>query len=135
MRALRGFLIKPRKRIWGRFGFVDAFSENWYSRTYLAINQGPIVAMIENYRSGLLWNLLMSAPEVRLGLTRLGFTSPHLNDGLPQAGRPKRIGTSELFVGVGKVSAKQKAASRFGSAPGSVLIREARHGRSCGGLD
>ncbi|WP_244421602.1 glucoamylase family protein [Allomesorhizobium alhagi] len=52
MRALRGFLTKPRKRIWGRFGFVDAFCEgrNWYFRTYLAINQGPIIAMIENHQ-------------------------------------------------------------------------------------
>ncbi|AMS44684.1 beta-glucosidase (plasmid) [Aminobacter sp. NyZ550] len=76
MAALRGFLTKPRDRIWGRFGFVDAFCENrnWYARTYLAINQGPIVAMIENHRTGLLWKLFMGAHEVRLGLARLGFT-------------------------------------------------------------
>jgi hypothetical protein len=75
MHALRGFLAKPRKRIWGRYGFVDAFCEerDWYARTYLAINQGPVVAMIENHRTGLLWSLFMDAPEVRLGLTRLGF--------------------------------------------------------------
>ena len=80
MRALRGFLAKPRKRIWGRFGFVDAFCESrdWYSRTYLAINQGPIVAMIENHRTGLFWKLFMGAPEVRSGLARLDLTSPHL---------------------------------------------------------
>lgn len=80
MRALRGFLTKPRRRIWGRFGFVDAFCEsrNWYARTYLSINQGPIVAMIENHRTGLLWRLLMGAPEVGLGLARLGFNSPRL---------------------------------------------------------
>jgi hypothetical protein len=81
MRALRHFMSKPRDRIWGRFGFVDAFSENrkWYARTYLAINQGPIVIMIENHRSGLLWSLFMGAPEVQLGLSRLGFTSPHFS--------------------------------------------------------
>jgi hypothetical protein len=81
MQALRGFLTKPLKRLWGRFGLVDAFCEsrNWYSRTYLAINQGPIVAMMENHRTGLLWRLLMDAPELRHGLARLGFTSPHLN--------------------------------------------------------
>ena len=80
MRALRGFLTRPRNRIWGRFGFVDAFCESrdWYSRTYLAINQGPLIAMIENYRTGLLWKLFMGAPEVCRGLARLGFTSPHL---------------------------------------------------------
>jgi hypothetical protein len=76
MSALRGFFAKQNKRIWGRFGFVDAFCENkeWYARTYLAINQGPIVSMIENHRTGLLWKLFMAAPEVRLGLARLGFT-------------------------------------------------------------
>jgi hypothetical protein len=80
MRALRGFLTRPRNRIWGRFGFVDAFCQNldWYSRTYLAINQGPLIAMIENHRTGLLWKLFMGAPEVRRGLARLGFTSPYL---------------------------------------------------------
>ncbi|WP_245295370.1 glucoamylase family protein [Manganibacter manganicus] len=80
MQALRGFLKRPRRRIWGRFGFVDAFSEsrNWFARSYLAVNQGPIVAMIENYRTGLLWNLFMRAPEVRRGLMRLGFSTPHM---------------------------------------------------------
>jgi hypothetical protein len=80
LRALRCFLTKPGHRLWGRFGFVDAFCENrnWYARTYLAINQGPIIIMIENFRTGLLWDLFMSAPEVRAGLAKLGFTSPHL---------------------------------------------------------
>jgi hypothetical protein len=54
-------------------------SRNWYSRTYLAINQGPIVAMIENYRTGFLWNLFMGATEVRTVLSKLGFNSPHLD--------------------------------------------------------
>ncbi len=78
LRALRYFLTRPKNRIWGRFGFVDAFCENsnWYARTYLAINQGPIVIMIENFRSGLLWDLFMSVPEVRAGLLKLGFASP-----------------------------------------------------------
>ncbi|MEP9398890.1 glucoamylase family protein [Mesorhizobium sp. KR2-14] len=81
MQALRYFMDKPRKRIWGRFGFVDSFSENrnWYARTYLAINQGPIVVMTENYRTGLLWKLFMSAPEVRRALARLEFESPYLD--------------------------------------------------------
>ncbi len=81
MRALRHFLGRPRRRIWGRFGIVDGFCDrrDWYARTYLAINQGPIVAMIENHRTGLLWNLFMSAPEVQAGLRILGFRSPHLS--------------------------------------------------------
>ncbi|WP_374990076.1 glucoamylase family protein [Rhizobium sp. TH2] len=60
----------------GRYGFVDAFAANgqWISKSYLAVNQGPIVAMIENRRSGLLWDLFMDAPEIRLGLERLGIS-------------------------------------------------------------
>lgn len=49
-----------------------------YAKTYLAIDQGPIVAMIENYRTGLLWKLFMSDPDVQSGLKKLGFESPHL---------------------------------------------------------
>lgn len=67
-------------RIWGVYGFYDAFSETdeWYPQRYLAIDQGPIAAMIENYRSGLLWRLFMSHPDVRNGLRELGFESPAL---------------------------------------------------------
>ena len=80
MAALRHFLRAHGKRIWGRYGFVDAFCEaqKWYADTYLAIDQGPIVVMTENYRTGLLWKLFMRTPEVQAGLRRLGFSSPHL---------------------------------------------------------
>ncbi|HEX4271185.1 MAG TPA: glucoamylase family protein [Rhizomicrobium sp.] len=73
--ALRGFLQNQGTRIWGRYGFTDAFNpgRDWFADTFLAIDQGPIVVMIENYRSGLLWKLFMSVPEVRAGLARLGF--------------------------------------------------------------
>ncbi|MFP3710767.1 glucoamylase family protein, partial [Paraburkholderia sp. SIMBA_009] len=59
----------------GRFGLMDAFqpSTGWVSRTHLAINQGPVVAMMENHRTGLIWDLFMNAPEVKNGLARLGF--------------------------------------------------------------
>lgn len=79
MQALRGFLGTSRNRAWSRFGFVDGFCQarDWYARTCLAINQGPIIVMIENHRSGLLWELFMQAPEVRAGLERLGFQSRH----------------------------------------------------------
>ena len=76
IRALRHFLKVHGEKIWGRFGFVDAFCEarNWYADTYLAIDQGPIVVMIENHRSGLLWKLFMKAPEIQAGLRALSFT-------------------------------------------------------------
>jgi hypothetical protein len=75
MQALEHFYYDLGDSIWGEFGFYDAFSihHNWYPKKYLAIDQGPIVAMIENYRSGLLWDLFMSTPEVQVGLPKLGF--------------------------------------------------------------
>jgi hypothetical protein len=76
IQALKHFYYDLGDRIWGKYGFYDAFSEedDWYPNHYLAIDQGPIVVMIENYRSGLLWNLFMSCPEVQEGLHKLGFT-------------------------------------------------------------
>lgn len=64
--------------LYGPFGFYDAFSETagWFPKRYLAIDEGPIVVMMENYRTGLLWRLFMSCPEVRKGLKKLGFQSP-----------------------------------------------------------
>jgi hypothetical protein len=75
MAALKNWYFNKKDKIWGPFGFYDAFSdtENWYPQKYLAIDQGPIPIMIENYRSGLLWNLFMSCPEVKTGLNKLGF--------------------------------------------------------------
>lgn len=80
MAALRHWYNDKKDKLWGPFGFYDAFSEtdNWYPVKYLAIDQGPIPVMIENYRSGLLWNLFMSCPEVQAGLKNLGFESPYL---------------------------------------------------------
>ena len=74
MRALKYFYSKGNW-IWGKYGFYDAFSEqdNWTVPHYLAIDQCTIAPMIENYRSGLLWKLFMSCPEVQKGLKKLGF--------------------------------------------------------------
>ena len=81
MRALRHFYFELGDRIWGDYGFKDAFdlTRGWYADSYLAIDQGPIIGMIENHRTGLLWNLFMSCAEVRAGLRTLGFESPHLH--------------------------------------------------------
>lgn len=77
MQALRHFYEDLGDKIWGKYGFVDSFCEEqgWYAKSHLAIDQGPIVAMIENHRSGLLWDLFMSCPEIKLGLDKLGFES------------------------------------------------------------
>lgn len=80
MNALRFFYYTLGDKIWGQYGFVDAFNLNniWFASSYLAIDQGPEIVMIENYRSGLLWNLFMSCPEVKAGMKKLGFSSPNL---------------------------------------------------------
>jgi hypothetical protein len=76
MKALKFFYYKIGDRLWGEYGFYDAFNltEGWTANSYLAIDQGPIIVMIENYRTGLLWELFMSAPEVQNGKTTLGFS-------------------------------------------------------------
>jgi hypothetical protein len=79
MNALRFFYYVLGDKIWGQYGFKDAFnlSNPWFAGSWLAIDQGPEIVMIENYRSGMLWNLFMSCPEVQKGLKTVGFTSPH----------------------------------------------------------
>jgi hypothetical protein len=76
LEAIRHFYYYLGDRLWGEYGFYDAFNptEGWVADSYLAIDQGPIICMIENYRTGLLWDLYMSAPEVTAGLDVLGFT-------------------------------------------------------------
>jgi hypothetical protein len=75
LQALKFFYYKLGDKIWSQYGFVDAFSLDnaWFAGSTLAIDQGPQIGMIENYRTGLLWNLFMSCPEVQTGLTKLGF--------------------------------------------------------------
>lgn len=77
MRAARYFYTKLGDKLWGKYGFYDAFSEtdNWFTPRYLAIDQGPIVVMIENYRTQLLWKLFMKDKDVQHGLKKLGFTA------------------------------------------------------------
>lgn len=75
MRALHFFYYTLGDKMFGEYGFKDAFNLNkhWFADSYLAIDQGPIVVMIENYRTGLLWNLFMQNPNVQAGLAKLGF--------------------------------------------------------------
>lgn len=79
MKALRFFYENAewKERLIGVAGPYDAFSPhfNWVTPRYLAIDQGTIAPMIENHRTGLLWNLFMQAPEVKQGMLNLGFHS------------------------------------------------------------
>jgi hypothetical protein len=80
MKALKLYYYHLGDRLWGNYGFYDAFSihHQWVASSYLAIDQGPIIVMIENYRTGILWDLFMSASEVKTGLRALGFSGPKL---------------------------------------------------------
>ncbi len=76
LQALNFFYYKLGNKIWSQYGFVDSFNLNniWFADSFLAIDQGPQIGMIENYRTGLLWKLFMSCPEIQAGLTKLEFT-------------------------------------------------------------
>ncbi len=80
MQALNFFYYKLGDKIWGSYGFTDAFSLHniWFADSNLAIDQGPQIVMIENYRTGLLWNLFMSCPEIKTGMRSLGFKGINL---------------------------------------------------------
>lgn len=76
MAAMSYFYHYLGSKLWGEYGFRDAFSltQNWFAPSYLAIDQGPIVVMLENHRTGLVWDLFMSRTDIQAGLTKLGFT-------------------------------------------------------------
>jgi exo beta-1,2-glucooligosaccharide sophorohydrolase (non-reducing end) len=76
MRALRHMYSTLGREIWGIYGFRDAYNptQNYVSRIYMGLNQAPMVVMIENYRSGLVWKMFMSNPEIPEALTKIGFT-------------------------------------------------------------
>ena len=80
MAALKFYYYVLGDKLFKEYGFVDAFSlhDLWFATSTLAIDQGPIIVMIENHRSGLLWNLFTSCPEVKTGMQSLGFIAPYL---------------------------------------------------------
>lgn len=77
MRALKHLYRERGAELWDIYGFRDAINptQGYVSSIFMGLNQAPIVAMIENYRSGLLWNLFMSNPEIGPMLEKLGFTA------------------------------------------------------------
>lgn len=96
--ALKAMRSRYGEDLFGKYGFVDAFNPTyrfggplpagrivpgvgWFDTDYLGIDQGPILLMIENYRTGLLWKLTRQSPYVRRGLERAGFTGGWLDTG------------------------------------------------------
>lgn len=78
MEVLRHFYYDLGNKLFGKYGFYDAYNPGMVEgqqvvRSYLAIDQGPVAVMIENYRSRLIWDLFMSNPEIQNGLEKLGF--------------------------------------------------------------
>jgi hypothetical protein len=75
MKALKCFYHTLGRELWGIYGFRDAIrlTDNWVSSIYMGLNQGPITVMIENYRSGLVWKLFMSNPEIQKAMQAIGF--------------------------------------------------------------
>jgi exo beta-1,2-glucooligosaccharide sophorohydrolase (non-reducing end) len=71
--AIKTFYHSYGERLWGEFGFKDAFncSEDWFAESVLAIDQGPMAPMIENYRTGLIWHLFMSIPEIQQAVDKI----------------------------------------------------------------
>jgi hypothetical protein len=98
MTALRYFYDDLGDELWTEYGFVDAFSQemDWYAQSHLAIDQGPIIVMIENHRNSLLWHLFMSCADVQSGLSRLGFefVIPNMTSAKTDEGGSTSAGTS-----------------------------------------
>ncbi len=78
MHALKNYYRNYGKFLWGTYGFYDSFSpdENWCSEIFMGLNQAPITVMIENYRTGLLWNLFMKNDDIKKGLQKLSEEKP-----------------------------------------------------------
>ncbi|MGB4434777.1 MAG: glucoamylase family protein, partial [Defluviitoga tunisiensis] len=75
MNAIRGMLSKYGPLVWGEYGFYSAFNvdEIWFSDQYIGIDQGDIILMIENYRTGMIWDLFMSNEHIQEALNKIGF--------------------------------------------------------------
>jgi hypothetical protein len=80
MIALKHFYRDLGDRLWGVYGPIDAYNldQNWWSPIYMGLNQAPIVVMIENQRTGLVWHKFMANPEIQSMLKRLEATTDEL---------------------------------------------------------
>jgi hypothetical protein len=73
--TIKSFNEKYGEGLWKEYGYVDSFNPtlNWYNKEYIGIDQGPMLLMIENFRTGLVWNYVMKDSIIQKGLTKLGF--------------------------------------------------------------
>jgi len=107
--------------LWGEYGFKDAFniSQNWFASSYIAIDQGPIIVMIENYRSGLIWEKFMSNPEINAALDSIGFKADTLTFVRPEKLSPDQFRVIGTYPNPFNPSTKISA---FAESPGSVSV-------------
>jgi hypothetical protein len=91
--ALKNFYRTYYSNLWGEYGFKDAFNlkQNWFAGSYIAIDQGPIINMIENYRTGLLWNNFMANPEIQPMLDSIGFVPDSVSAIQDESGAPDQF--------------------------------------------
>ena len=80
MAAFKHFYRDLGDRLWGIYGPIDAYNldEDWYSPIYMGLNQAPITVMVENYRTGFVWKLFHSNPEIQAMLKKLNATTADL---------------------------------------------------------
>jgi hypothetical protein len=97
LQALKNFYFKYGSRLWGEFGFYDAFNpgQDWFASFYIAIDQGPMVPMIENHRTGLCWRLFMRNPEIRTLLQTFGWTDSAVDGN--EAAVPRSLELSQNY--------------------------------------
>ncbi len=91
MAALKHYYRDLGSQLWGIYGFRDAYNEdqNWVAPIFMGLNQAPIVVMIENYRTGLVWKNFMQNPEIKLMLNQLATMRNQKTSASPQAAAPR----------------------------------------------
>lgn len=73
--TMKSINAKYGKELWGKYGYYDSFNPtiNWVNNDFIGIDQGPMLIMIENFRTGLVWDYVMKDPIIQTGLTKLGY--------------------------------------------------------------
>jgi hypothetical protein len=73
--TIKSINAKYSSQIWGKYGYYDSFNltAKWVDNDFLGIDEGPMLIMIENFRTGLVWNYVMMDPVIQKGLEKLGF--------------------------------------------------------------
>jgi hypothetical protein len=106
------------KRLWGEFGFKDAFNldRDWFADGWLAIDQGPIIAMIENHRTGLCWRMFMANPEIAPMLKAIGWQTTMIS-----TPKPWRFALPVAIALTSEVAVCEPACRQFDSVAARTL--------------